>query len=76
MREKKEEKKEVANVAVADVDQQSALFLASTSSVVHAPFKSVHLMEKEVFPIDCADDVWVLDTGASNHMTGTRSALT
>jgi hypothetical protein len=26
-------------------------------------------------PIDCLDGVWVLDTRASNHMTGTRSAL-
>lgn len=24
----------------------------------------------------CSDEVWVLDTGASNHMTGTKSTLT
>ena len=31
----------------------------------------VHLNEKKVHPGDCDEDrdVWVLDTGASNHMT-------
>jgi hypothetical protein len=28
-----------------------------------------------VVPIDYLDGMWVLDTRASNHMTGTRSAL-
>jgi hypothetical protein len=53
---------------VAGIDQ-AALFLALACGVVHTPFKTVHLVEKDVFPMDCADDVWVLDTGASNHMT-------
>ena len=35
----------------------------------------VHLAKKDVVPVECPDGVWVLDTGASNHMTRTRSAL-
>jgi hypothetical protein len=35
----------------------------------------VHLSEK-VTPVLVPEDMWVLDTGARNHMTGTRSALT
>jgi len=37
----------------------------------------VHLHEKKVHPgeSDEAGDIWVLDTGASNHMTGRREAL-
>ena len=37
----------------------------------------MHLHEKKVHPgeSDEAGDIWVLDTGASNHMTGRREAL-
>ena len=37
----------------------------------------MHLNEKDVVPADRDEDsdVWVLDTGASNHMTGRRDAL-
>jgi hypothetical protein len=37
----------------------------------------LHLNEDKVYPLDCDDDkdVWVLDTGASNHMTGCHEAL-
>jgi hypothetical protein len=43
--------------------------------VVQGPHQLVHLTEK-VVPVVVPDSVWVLDTGASNHMTGTRSMLT
>jgi hypothetical protein len=38
----------------------------------------VHLNEEMVYPLNRDDDkdVWVLDTGASNHMTGCHQALT
>lgn len=35
----------------------------------------VHLSKENVIPIICSKSVWVLDTGASNYVTGSRSAL-
>jgi hypothetical protein len=65
-----------ANVAVVGADQQPALMLATCAvSPARAPTQIVHLAEN-VVPVDVPEGVWVLDTGASNHMTGTRSVLT
>ena len=49
----------------------------AVGAVVCATGQVVHLNEEKVYPADCdADgDVWVLDTGASNHMMGRREAL-
>jgi hypothetical protein len=75
-RPKKEKTKEAAqpeaNVAIGGGDHGGTLLLA-TCDVVHGPQQIVHLTEK-VVPVDVPDGVWVLVTGASNHMTGTRSA--
>jgi environmental stress-induced protein Ves len=49
---------------------------AAMTSVERAPTQVVHLSEKNMVLIECPDGVWVLDTGANNHMTGTRSTLT
>jgi hypothetical protein len=49
--------------------------MLSTCDVIRGPEQIIHLTEK-VVPLNVPDNVWVLDTGASNHMTGTRSALT
>jgi len=46
-----------------------------SSGVVHTPAHTVHLVENKVVPVECAGGVWVLDTCASNHMTGCREAL-
>jgi transposase InsO family protein len=72
-KERKEEKKEAANVAVADAEH-SVLLMATTCDVVRLS-KTVHLAEDKFVPIDCVEGVWVLDTCASNHMTGTRAAF-
>jgi predicted ATP-dependent serine protease len=73
---KKEVKQAEANVAVVGADQQPALMLATCAvSPARAPTQIVHLAEN-VVPVDVPEGVWVLDTGASNHMTGTRSVLT
>jgi hypothetical protein len=65
--------------------EQPALLLATvnTMHVEHVqhgakPMQQVvHLNEKKVYPQNRDDnkDVWVLDTGAINHMTGRREAL-
>ncbi|CAD6273156.1 unnamed protein product [Miscanthus lutarioriparius] len=75
-KQKKEEKHEEANVAVAGANHNPALFLSVAKDIIELPVEVVHLTEKKVVPVDCPEGVWVLDTGASNHMTGCRAALT
>jgi len=66
---KKDQAQPKANVAIGGADQLGTLMLA-TCDVVHGSSQCVHLMEEKVVPVDVPDGVWVLDTGASNHMTG------
>jgi len=83
------ERKEEAHVAQTDNENPSLLL--ATASAVHVDKELwtadvqklpksqgvVHLNEKKVCLLDRDEDqdVWVLDTGASNHMTGRRDAL-
>jgi hypothetical protein len=46
------------------------------TGIERAPTQVIHLAEKNMVSIECPDSVWVLDTGANNHMTGTQSTLT
>ena len=84
----KKERREEAHHAQADADQP-AILLATVNAVhVHprdvepcggrSACHVVHLDEKKVFLADRDEekDAWVLDTGASNHMTGSREVLT
>ena len=66
-KQRKEEKHDEANVVVGGADHNPALLLAVV----------VHLSEnKLVVLVTYREKVWVPDTGASNHMTGCRAALT
>jgi len=77
-RPRKEKKKAVkqqeANVAVGGAEGGALMLAACDVEVMRRTTQSVHLTEK-VNPVNVLG-VWVLDTGASNHMTGTRSVLT
>lgn len=65
-----------ANMIVgAGCVETGALLLAEVQSIVHGTSQVVHLSEEKVIHVICPEGVWVLDTGASNHMTGTKSTL-
>jgi hypothetical protein len=81
-RPKKGERREEAHHVQAE--KEPALLLATVNDVrVQVATRRVqshvvNLNEKKVVPTDRDEDsnVWVLDTGASNHMTGRRDVLT
>lgn len=56
-------------------EEHGALLLSKLERTKTMSSQYVHLAEGKVVPVPCLDGVWVLDTGATNHMTGTRSAL-
>jgi hypothetical protein len=74
-KQKKEEKQDEANNVVGGADHNAALFLAVVEDITKSPIEVVHLSEKKVVPVECPKGIWVLDTGASNHMTNCHEAL-
>jgi hypothetical protein len=74
-KEKKEARQLETNVAMGGAEQPALMLAICDVDIVYRPTQIVHLTES-VIPKNVPDGVWLLDTGASNHMTGMRSALT
>ncbi|CAD6228004.1 unnamed protein product [Miscanthus lutarioriparius] len=71
-----EERQEAAHHAAGE--QEGALLVAQVCNVVRMTTprtQHVFLNQERVFPAEHEEDAWVLDTGATNHMTGCRDAL-
>jgi hypothetical protein len=69
----KEEREEAADHANADVDP--SLLVAQVCNVVRTSASGVQrvfLNQDRVFPAVYGEGAWVLDTSATNHMTGCR----
>jgi len=70
------ERQEAAHHATGDTE--GALLVAQVCNVVRTVAQGaqhVFLNQERVFPSKYDEGAWVLDTGATNHMTGCRSAL-
>jgi len=61
-----------ANVVIGAANHSGVMMLATWD--IERVSSQIHLTVK-VTPMLVPDGVWVLDTGASNHMTGNRSVL-
>ena len=73
----KEERQEGAHHAAADIET-GALMVAQVCTVIRSPIKhtpTVFLNQERVFPGVYSEGAWILDTGATNHMTGCSEAL-
>lgn len=73
----KHESDDVAHHVNADTDMKSALLVAQ-AHIVRTPARTnqgVYLQQENVHPSEYDDGAWVLDTGATNHMTGCREAF-
>ncbi|XP_066341937.1 uncharacterized protein [Miscanthus floridulus] len=74
----KNERQDAAHHANGDVEV-GALLVAQVCTVARTPIaedQRVFLNQERVFPAEYRDRAWILDTGATNHMTGCWKALT
>ena len=73
----KEDKQEVVHHTTGDLET-GALLVAQVCTVMRTPssgVQGVFLNQEWVFPAEYHDGTWILDTNATNHMTGCREAL-
>jgi hypothetical protein len=73
----KEEKPDALHHVAGDVETR-ALLVVEVCMLPRTPTTttpSVFLNQEHVFLIDYHEGAWILDTGATNHMTGCREAL-
>ena len=74
----KDEQDDAAHHVAGDVDKGPALLVAQVCNTVSTPKlgrQELFLKQDRVFPAKYDAGAWVLDTGATNHMTGCRSSL-
>ena len=72
----KDEQDAAAHHVAGDVDKAPALLVAQVSNVtsVKTGRQDLFLNQERVFPAKYNAGAWVLDTGATNHMTGCRDS--
>jgi hypothetical protein len=74
----KDEQEDAAHHVAIDADKAPALLVAQVCNVMSTPkvgWQGLFLNQERVFPAKYDAGVWVLDTGATNHMTGCRDSL-
>jgi hypothetical protein len=73
----KEAHEDAAHHVSGDTDKNPALLVAQVCNM-HTPStgrQGLFLNQERVFPSKYDEGAWVLDTGATNHMTGSRTSM-